>query len=309
MAWRRLITFVAAEDHQVYSGEPTDASLDVGLAYAEGRPIRARVLPPGSSPLDQSPHASAPTSVERTVLVLLPPLSRKDIPSIRALGANFVQAGQDAREAKAKRPKLPIVFYKPLTSLSGPEREIVVPKAALKEGDETDWEVELGVIIGKPCKDVSPAEALDYVHAYTLTNDVSSRKRMFAVPQWGLGKSFDSFLPIGPCLVSPQALGDPEDVDLKTTINGQVVQDGNTRDHLWTVRESISELSQGTTLLPGDIISMGTPPGEGFKQNPPRFFQHGDVCVVSGGKGLGSLRNRVRHEGKGDLTKPIKAKL
>lgn len=158
---------------------------------------------------------------------------------------------------------------------------------------------------------MSPAQALDYVLGYTLTNDVSSRKRMFSVPQWGLGKSFDTFLPIGPCLVSSEALGDPEDVALRTEVNGKVMQDGHTRDHLWTVREAISELSQGTTLLPGDLISMGTPPGEGFKRNPPLFFQHGDVCVVQGNKGLGSLRNRVRIEGKGELSIPgkIKAKL
>lgn len=143
MGWKRLITFIAAEDHQTYSGEPVDAAQDIGQAYAQGQPIRARVLPPGSSPLDSTPQAATPTTVERTVLVLLPPLSSEQVPSIRALGANFVQKGQDAREAKAKRPKIPILFYKPLTSLSGPERDIVIPKAAQRDGDETDWEAEL----------------------------------------------------------------------------------------------------------------------------------------------------------------------
>lgn len=165
-----------------------------------------------------------------------------------------------------------------------------------------------GVIISKPCKDVSPSRALDYVLGYTLTNDVSCRKRMFAVPQWGLGKSFDGHLPIGPCLVSPSALGDPEDVPLQTRVNGRLVQDGNTRDHLWGVAETIAELSAGTTLLPGDIISMGTPPGEGFKRNPQEWLKHGDECVVSGGRGLGSLRNWVRQEGKEEVQR-VKAKL
>lgn len=138
--WSRLITFIAVEDNSVHHGEPVDSNLDIGLAYASGQTIKARILPAGVSPLDSN---ATPTSTERTVRVLLPPLDQQHIPSIRALGANFVQSGQDAKEAKSKRPVLPILFYKPLTALSGPERDIVIPKAATRNGDETDWEVEL----------------------------------------------------------------------------------------------------------------------------------------------------------------------
>lgn len=163
-----------------------------------------------------------------------------------------------------------------------------------------------GVVLAKTALNVSTSEALSYVLGYTLTNDVSSRKRMFAVPQWGLGKSFDGHLPIGPVLVHPSVAGNPEDIQLQTILNGEVVQDGNTRDHLWTVAETISELSQGTTLPAGTLISMGTPPGEGFKQNPQKWLRHGDTVVVKGARGLGSLVNRVRDEERGTT---IKARL
>lgn len=133
---------------------------------------------------------------------------------------------------------------------------------------------------------------------------------MFAVPQWGLGKSFDGHLPIGPVLLHPSILGNPEDVQLQTIVNGETVQDGNTRDHLWTVAETISELSQGTTLPAGTLISMGTPPGEGFKRDPQKWLRHGDTVIVRGNRGLGSLINRVRDEDKElSNTGHIKAKL
>lgn len=154
------------------------------------------------------------------------------------------------------------------------------------------------VIIGKTCRNVKRENAVEYILGYTLSNDVSARTRMFAVPQWGLGKSFDTFLPLGPCIVSAasQLLPEPDNVQLRTVVNGQTMQDGNTRDMLFGVAETIEWLSQGTTLEAGSIISMGTPPGEGFKRQPPIFFKHGDLCTVSGSHGLGSLTNSVVEE-------------
>lgn len=246
--WTRLIRFIAAEDHVTYTGQPTDANLDVGLAYAERKPIRVRLLGPTPGHTTALDSDARLTNEERTVLVLLPPLDQSQVGSIRALGANYVQPGQDAREAREKRPPIPILFYKPATALSGPERDIIIPKAATRNGDETDYEVELGVILGKSCLNASPSEAKEAVLAYTLTNDVSYRKRMFAVPQWGLGKSFDGSLPIGPCLVHRDVFGDPdmggEGVRLRTEVNGEEVQNGSTTDHLWRVMETIAELSQ-----------------------------------------------------------------
>ncbi|CAO1627193.1 unnamed protein product [Sympodiomycopsis kandeliae] len=310
MTWKRLITFIAAEDHETYSGEPTNDDQDIGLAYHRGERIQARILSSSTpSPLDLNAQVS---DVIKTVKVLLPPLNASQVGTIRCLGANYVQPDQESapHAAKANRPKIPILFYKPLTCLSGPEKEISIPAAAKLDGDETDYEVELGVVIGKTALNVSPEEALSHVLGYTLTNDVSSRKRMFAVGQWGLGKSFNGYLPIGPVLVNPLTLPNPENVQLQTILNDETVQNGNTEMHLWTVAETISELSQGTTLLPGTLISMGTPPGEGFKRKPQKWLRHGDQVVVKGDQGLGSLFNRVRDHDK-ELSQPnqFKAKL
>lgn len=296
-SWWRLIRFIAREDGQTYFGQPVDDTLDVGLAYADGSvPIRTNVL--FTHPLS-SGDATAPLSgVIRTVSTLLPPLLAHEVPAIRALGANFVQPGQDAYEAVQKRPVLPILFYKPSRALSGPGREIVIPPCA---EEESDYEVELVVVLGRTIKDASPQEAMAAVLGYTLSNDVSARTRMFAVPQWGLGKSFDGWLPIGPTLVSAsnsRGIHNPDDVHLTTKLNNTVMQDGNTSQMLWKTAETLAELSKGTTLDKGSIISMGTPPGEGFKRQPKVWLKHGDTCHLWGGNGLGSLINPVRSQGR-----------
>lgn len=142
-SWKRLIRFVAKEDGREYYGEPVDASLDVGQAYANGKQIQARVLDSVHPASAQSIlSASVSSSNVKTVGRLLAPLTRQQVGTIRALGANYVQPGQATAEAKAKRPKIPILFYKPLTALAGPGDDIVIPKAAMKEGDETDYEAE-----------------------------------------------------------------------------------------------------------------------------------------------------------------------
>ncbi len=128
--------------------------------------------------------------------------------------------------------------------------------------DESDYEVELVVVLGETLKDATPQQAMKAVLGYTLSNDVSARTRMFAVPQWGLGKSFDTWLPLGPCLVSatnPRGISNPDNVHLTTKLNNRVMQDGNTADMLWKTAETLAHLSKGTTLKPGDIVSMGTP--------------------------------------------------
>ncbi len=256
-AWKRIIRFIAAEDGATYFGEPTDASLDVGEAVASGKKVQAYVLDSAHHASAQSLLSAAPNPQKiRTVGRLLTPLSREQVGTIRALGANYVQPGQNAQEARGKRPKIPILFYKPLSALANPGDEIVVPLAAKRDGDETDYEAELVIVIGKDCKDVRKEEALDYVLGYTLSNDVSARKRMFATPQWGLGKSFNTFLPIGPVLVAASGIPNPDDVGLATLLDGKKMQEGNTRDQLWLAAETIAELSQGTTLEAGSIISM-----------------------------------------------------
>ncbi|EST07073.1 Fumarylacetoacetase, C-terminal [Kalmanozyma brasiliensis GHG001] len=304
-SWWRLIRFVAREDGQTYFGQPLDDTLDVGVAYANASPlIKANVL--YAHPLS----GPAPLSgVIKTVSTLLPPLLPSEVPTIRALGANFVQPGQNAFDAIKKRPTIPILFYKPLSTLSGPGRDIVLPKCA--EG-ESDYEVELVVVLGQTIKDATPEECMKAILGYTLSNDVSARVRMFAVPQWGLGKSFDGWLPIGPCLVSAsnaRGIQNPDSVHLTTKLNNRVMQDGNTSEMLWKTAETLAELSKGTTLEQGSLVSMGTPPGEGFKRNPKVWLKDGDTVQLWGSGGLGSLINGVRNEGKGDKVPVFKAKL
>lgn len=242
-SWSRLIRFIAVEDGLTYSGEPLlPHTEDVGAAFVNGSPpLQARILS-RDDPLDTSLRL---TGTIKTVQKLLSPLDPHiHVTSIRALGANFVQPGQDVIKAKNERPKLPIVFYKPISTIIGHGADIRIPKEAI---GETDWEVELVVIIGKTCKNIKKEDALDYVLGYTLSNDVSSRKRMFAVPQWGLGKSFDTFLPLGPCIISAASkiIPNPDNVDIKTIVNGKVQQQGNTQNMLFGCAETIEWLSQG----------------------------------------------------------------
>ncbi|PWY99807.1 hypothetical protein BCV70DRAFT_200717 [Testicularia cyperi] len=302
-SWWRLVRFIAKEDGQEYFGQPVDDYQDIGVAYANSDLIQVNVV--FGHPLKQAAPLSGAI---KTVSVLLTPLSAADIRTVRALGANFVQPGQNPFDAVKKRASVPILFYKPLNSITGPSTEIIIPPCA---ATETDYEVELVVILAKDIKDASPEQAKDAILGYTLSNDVSARKRMFATPQWGCGKSFDTFLPLGPTIVSAsnaKGIHNPDNVHLTTKLNNRIMQEGNTSDMLWKTAETIAELSKGTTLEAGSIISMGTPPGEGFKRNPPVCLQNGDVCHLWGSNGLGSLINPVRSQQASDSV-PLKARL
>ncbi|TFK25992.1 fumarylacetoacetate hydrolase [Coprinopsis marcescibilis] len=287
--WTRLIRFVAAETSRVHIGQPVDSNLDVGLASRLGQTFKAHEI--YGSPLDP---AAQVTSSELTVKTLLSPLSREDIKIVRCLGLNY---SDHAAETKMTKPAFPILFYKPVTSLIGPNAPIIIP-AATQPVDQhlPDYEVELAIVIGKPAKNVSEADALDYVLGYTGANDVSFRKFQLAISQWSFSKGFDNTNPIGPCIVSANAIPNPQAVPLKTTLNGQVLQDGNTADQIFSVRETVSWLSQGTTLEPGTIILTGTPVGVGFVRSPPIYLKDGDEVDVWLGNGIGTLSNPVIEE-------------
>jgi len=287
--WTRLIRFVAAETQQVHIGQPVDPNLDVGLAAHQGKGIKAYEIV--GSTLDPAAQLS---KTVLTVQLLLSPLSNNEVKIVRCLGLNY---SDHAAEANMAKPAFPILFYKPLGSLLGPLGTINIPRAAQPPKDHLpDYEVELVIVIGKAAKDVSEAEALDYVLGYTGANDVSFRKHQMAVSQWGFSKSFDNTNPLGPCLVSNNAISDPQNVHLKCTLNGNVVQDGNTAEMIFNVRQTIAFLSQGTTLEPGSIILTGTPKGVGFVKKPPTFLKNGDNVVVWIGNGIGSLINNVKEE-------------
>jgi len=299
--WTRLIRFVAAETSEVHIGQPVDPNIDVGLAFQAKRPIRAYEI--HGSALDTSAQV---TKKVLTVKELLAPLSRNEVGLVRCLGLNYAD---HAAEAGLAKPAAPILFYKPKASLIGPNATIAIPKVAQPvEKHLPDYEVELTVVIGKPCKDVSEADALDYVLGYMTGNDMSFRYHQMAVSQWGFSKGFDDATPIGPCLVAASQIPDPQRLPLKTIVNGKTFQDGSSADQIFNVRQTIAWLSQGTTLEPGTIIMTGTPKGVGFVKKPPVYLKHGDSVHVWIGGGLGTLINPVVEEGKGPLTK-ILAKL
>jgi len=203
-----------------------------------------------------------------------------------AIGLNY---RQHAAEAGMVLPKEPVVFNKALTALAGPDDDVPMP-----EGSQAmDWEVELGVVIGSTAQRVPVARALSFVAGYCLTNDVSERDwQIKRSGQWVKGKSFDGFGPIGPWLVTTDELPDPQTVELSLAVNGRRRQHSNTSDMIFSVAEIISYLSRFMTLLPGDVIATGTPPGVGLGMNPPQFLQRGDVMSLDGGP-LGQQQQRV----------------
>jgi len=202
------------------------------------------------------------------------------------IGLNY---SDHAEEAGMDLPKEPILFMKATSAICGPNDTVRLPRGS----EKSDWEVELAVVIGKPAKYVSEAEALDHVAGYCVANDVSERAfQTERGGQWTKGKSCDTFGPLGPWLVTPDEAGDPQNLDLWLDLNGARRQTGNTRAMVFGVAEVISYLSQMMTLEPGDVIATGTPPGVGMGQKPPVYLRDGDVMTL-GIAGLGEQRSPV----------------
>ena len=203
------------------------------------------------------------------------------------IGLNF---HDHAAETGLPIPGHPILFMKATSSISGPHDDIVRPRNAT----QIDWEVELGVVIGKPAKYVTEDEALDYVAGYCVVNDLSERYfQMQLTGQWTKGKSCDGFGPVGPYLLTRDEVPDPQNLDMSVTVKGATMQNGNSRDMIFSVRQIIAHLSELMTLHPGDIIATGTPAGVGMGQKPtPVYLQDGDEIVTTIA-GLGSQRQFV----------------
>src|SRR5438552_4978522 len=210
---------------------------------------------------------------------------------IICIGLNYAR---HAAEGGLEIPKEPVIFFKSTSALCGPNDDLIIPQGSQK----TDWEVELAVIIGKRASHVSKQEANKYIAGYTLHNDYSEREfQLERGGQWVKGKSCDTFAPLGPFLVPRDEVADPHNLRLWLRVNGEVLQDANTSDLIFDVPTLVSYLSEFMTLLPGDVISTGTPAGVGIGFKPPRFLHHGDV-VELGIDSLGSSRQRaVAHEG------------
>ena len=212
---------------------------------------------------------------------LLPPVSP---PNIVCVGLNYKS---HAAESRMDIPKRPVLFLKATTSLCGPGDAIALPAAA---PDEVDYEAELAVVIGKTARNVGKDEALDYVLGYTCGNDVSARDcQLRHDSQWARGKSFDTFCPLCPVIETQL---DPENVRVRTRLNGELVQDGCTSDMIFSLRELVSYCSQQMTLLPGTVLLTGTPDGVGFARRPPVYLRPGDRVEVEI-EGIGILQNPV----------------
>jgi len=230
--------------------------------------------------------------VQRELLLPIPPTERLGPPVARP--SKIVCAGLNytdhAQEMGLGLPTEPVIFLKAPSALSGPNDDIILPKDSVK----TDWEVELAVVIRKRASYVAEADALSYVAGYALLNDVSERAyQLERGGTWDKGKGCDTFAPLGPWLATPDELLNPARLKLWLSVNGEQVQQGNTANLIFQVPYLISYISQFMTLLPGDIVSTGTPAGVGSGLKPPRYLASGDV-VELGIDGLGSARQTVR---------------
>jgi 2-keto-4-pentenoate hydratase/2-oxohepta-3-ene-1,7-dioic acid hydratase in catechol pathway len=207
---------------------------------------------------------------------------------IVCIGLNFAD---HARETGAAIPAEPIIFFKSTTALSGPNDDIIIPKNSVK----TDWEVELALVIGKKAQYVEEADAMNYVAGYCLHNDVSERE--FQIERggnWSKGKGCDTFAPLGPFLATVEEIEDENNLKMWLTVNGKTFQNSNTDQLIFKVPALVSYLSQFMTLLPGDVISTGTPPGVGLGFNPPIYLKEGDV-VELGIEGLGTQKQTAKN--------------
>lgn len=228
------------------------------------------------------------TDKEARIEQLLAPLTPVNI---LALGINYKKHGD---ETAMSCPEQPILFLKATTSIVGHHGPIVLPAAG---PNHVDYEAELAVIIGRKAKNIKTNEVMDYIIGYTCANDVSARDWQFDLQkgQWARGKSFDTFCPLGPWIVPKEEIADPDNLGIRTVVNGKIVQDSNTSQMIFNVREIISNLSKSLTLMPGTVILTGTPDGVGFTRKPPLFLKEGDTVSIKIEK-IGTLINNVVRE-------------
>lgn len=272
----RVVRFIG-QDGKEYWGEEPKAGASPGQA--------ATVLSGGL--YDGSLKRTSQTQIIKKLLAPVQP------PNIFCIGVNYMSHYNEAmKKAGMPVPKLPVLFMKPTTSIVHPTDDVWIPQ--LKHGEELDWEVELAMVISKPCRNVKAKDALDYVLGYTVSNDVSSRfwQKAAGAYQWIKGKGFDAFCPMGPVLVLSKAIQDPQALRVICRVNGKTEQDSSTSDMIFTCAQQIAWLSNNMTLLPGTVILTGTPAGVAAGHKVPRWLKEGDVveCEVPG---IGKITNKV----------------
>ncbi|HVR48388.1 MAG TPA: fumarylacetoacetate hydrolase family protein [Pseudorhodoferax sp.] len=264
-----------------------------GALDADGQARDLSLLVPDFTPEWMAPDKlSALAAIDLRKLPVVPAGTRLGTPvaGVRQFVAIGLNYRKHAAESGLEIPEEPVVFTKALSSLAGPDDDITLPEGA----QAGDWEIELGLVIGTLARKVPVAQALAHVAGYCLANDVSERDwQIKRNGQWGKGKSFDGFGPIGPWLVTADELPDPQRIPLELSVNGTVRQRSNTADMIFPVAEIVSYLSQFMTLLPGDVVITGTPEGVGLGMKPtPVFLRRGDLMQLSAGP-LGTQRQRV----------------
>uniref|UniRef100_A0A093VJ00 Fumarylacetoacetate hydrolase domain-containing protein 2 n=1 Tax=Talaromyces marneffei PM1 TaxID=1077442 RepID=A0A093VJ00_TALMA len=258
-SWTHLVRFIAVEDSQEHLGQLVDTIRDVGRDNVDGKDIAVYLI-------------------DGTIFD----------------GKETKEVLHVKQEASLSIPKVPILFTKPRTALTGPyPAAINIPKCA--QDDTSDYEAELCVVIGRAGKNINGEDALDYVLGYTASNDVSARTLQMLTTQWSFSKGLDGSCPIGPVLAASSVINDPQTLSIKAIHNGTIVQDGHTPNMIFNVRNQISYLSQGTTLEAGTIFLTGTPAGIGYFRQPRVVLRDGDEISVKIDQ-IGTLVNNVRYE-------------
>ncbi|MFN8533464.1 MAG: fumarylacetoacetate hydrolase family protein [Dehalococcoidia bacterium] len=209
--------------------------------------------------------------------------------NVFCLGRNYIEHIKEGPGGDQPPPAAPLWFTKSITAINDPEADVVVSRSLTSQ---LDWEVELGVVIGRGGKNIAAERALDHVFGYTVLNDLSARDLQSARGQWFFSKSLDHLLPAGPSLITADEVADPQDVELRLRVNGEECQHANTKDMIFSVAVAIADLSRGITLLPGDVIATGTPAGVGMGRRPQVWLQHGDI-VEAEIPLIGTLRSRI----------------
>ncbi|KAH6877744.1 fumarylacetoacetate hydrolase family protein-like protein [Alternaria rosae] len=292
--WDRLIRFIATDGREL-RGQPILPSpeFDVGTTTEETR-LKAKVIDVKNN--DIFDPATKVTDEDVTVKKLLGPVTTDEVPIIRCIGLNFIKHIQ---EGGRTLPPYPSTFIKANTCLNDHGAPIVIPKLA--QDNQADYEGELCFIISQDAKNVSEADAFNYIGGYTSGNDVSSRKLQRdpllagTVPQWNFSKGFDTYAPLGPQLVSTKVIPDPSKLHLKTVVNGDLRQSSGIDDLCFKIPTLISYCSQGTTLKKGTVFMTGTCAGVGYAMKEPQFLKPGDVVEVNLSPEIGTLRNTVEY--------------
>ncbi len=278
----QLVSFSVADSNVPRPGvllQQSGTVIDLGAVYNDTLAVIAAGITAIGNP---AVHASPKLSDVR----LLAPISNP--PRIFAIGLNY---RDHAAESKMALPSAPVVFFKLPTAIVGPGDAIVLPKNSA----EPDYEAELAFVIGKGGYRIPAAAWREHVYGYTIINDVSARDVQRATSQWSLAKSFPTYCPMGPAIVTADEIADPHQLDISLSINGEILQNSNTRELIFKIPELIEYISSITPLLPGDIVSTGTPSGVGMGRTPQRWLQPGETVTVTI-EGLGSLTNPVAAE-------------